>query len=484
MRSRSWQLAVLIGTMVALSALSFAQSATTSLRGTITDPKGALVVGAAVTLSDPATGLSRNFTTDAQGEYQFLELPPATYELLVKAHGFATVKETGIQLLVRTPATLNVTLKVSGGIETVEVNAAANLVNTENASMGHAFDAQQIQALPFEGREPTSILTLQAGVTFTGNNMDKVNSTTASGFDADSRAGAVNGGRSDQTNVTLDGVDDNDQATGRLQGSVRVPLDSLQEFRVTTANSDADSGRSSGGQVALLTKSGTNNFHGGAYEYYRPTFAANDWFIKGSQISNGLANRPPFLLRNTYGAFVGGPIKKDRLFFFLSFEGMRKREDQSVIRTVPSDDLRNGFINYPCDATDPNCPASGVERISPAQLANLDPNCSSVGSCTYSSGAHIGSFPGANPYVMDVFQQYPQGNSSSAGDGYNTVGYTFAASAPENLNMYVAKLDYSLTADGSQRLFVRGVQDGDHNAAGPPATVPRATKFGAGGGHE
>ncbi len=453
--------------MVACTALTFAQSATTSLRGTISDSKGAVVVGAAVTLSDPGTGLSRNATTGTQGEYQFLELPPATYELTVKAPGFTAVKMTGLQLLVRTPATMNVTVQVAGGIETVEVNATANLVNTDNATLGHAFDSQQIQSLPFEGREPTSILTLQAGVTFTGNNLDKVNSTTASGFDVDSRAGSVNGGRSDQTNVTLDGVDNNDQATGRLQGSLRVPLDSLQEFRVTTANSDADSGRSSGGQISFLTKGGTNSFHGGAYEYYRPTFAANDWFIKQSQVSNDLPNRPPFLLRNTYGAFVGGPIKKDRLFFFLSFEGMRKREDQSVIRTVPSDDLRNGFVSYQCDGTDPNCPASGVMRLTPAQLANLDPNCSSTGGCTYNSGAHIGSFPGANPYVMDVFQQYPQANSSSVGDGLNFLGYTFPAPAPDNLNMYVAKLDYNLTADGSHRLFLRGVLDGEHNAAGP-----------------
>ena len=467
MRSRSRQLAVLILTFLTLSAFLVAQSATTSVHGTVSDAKGAVVVGATVTISDPATGLSRTSMTGSQGEYQFLELPPATYQITVKMRGFATVEEKGVQLLVRTPGTVNVTMQVSGGMETVEVNATATLVNTDNASVGHAFDSQQIQALPFEGREPTSILTLQPGVTFTGNNMDKVNSTTASGFDVDSRAGSVNGGRSDQTNVTLDGVDDNDQATGRLQGSLRVPLDSIDEFRVTTANSDADSGRSSGGQIALVTKSGTNGFHGGAYEYYRPTFAGNDWFIKASQISSGLPNRPPFLLRNTYGAFLGGPIKKDRLFFFLSFEGMRKREDQSVIRTVPSDDLRNGYINYPCDATDPNCPASGVERLTPTQLANLDPNCASIGSCTYTSGAHVGSFPGPNPYVMDVFQQYPHGNSSSAGDGYNTVGYTFAASAPENLNMYVAKLDYNLTANGSQRLFVRGVQDGDHNSAGP-----------------
>ena len=106
-------------------------------------------------------------------------------------------------------------------------------------------------------------------------------------------------------------------------------------------------------------------------------------------------------------------------------------------------------------------------RLTPAQLANLDPNCSSTGGCTYNSGAHIGSFPGANPYVMDVFQQYPQANSSSVGDGLNFLGYTFPAPAPDNLNMYVAKLDYNLTADGSHRLFLRGVLDGEHNAAGP-----------------
>lgn len=465
MRSSSW-LVVLIVFVLAFGSFAAAQSATTSLHGTVTDTKGAVMVGAKVTLSDPATGFSRETTTGTQGEYQFLELPPATYQLLVKAQGFANTKETGIQLLVRTPGTVNVTMQVAGGVETVEVNATAALVNTENATMGHAFDTQQIEALPFEGREPTSILTLQAGVTFTGNNLTKVNSTTQSGFDADSRSGSVNGGRSDQTNVTLDGTDDNDQATGRLQGSIRVPLDSLEEFRVTTANSDADTGRSSGGQVALVTKSGTNNWHGGAYEYYRPTFSGNDWFIEASQVQSGLANRPPFLLRNTYGAFVGGPIKKDRLFFFLSFEGMRKREDQSVIRTVPSDDLRNGYLTYQCDPTDPNCPASGFYRLTPTQLAQLDPNCAAIGSCTYSSGAHIGSFPGASPYVMDVFQQYPHANSSSVGDGYNALGYTFNSSAPDNLNMFVAKLDYNLTANGSHRLFVRGVQDGEHNAAG------------------
>jgi hypothetical protein len=477
MRSRSWQLVVLIGTFIAFGALIFAQSATTSLRGTVSDSNGAVVVGATVTLSDPATGLSRNATTGSQGEYQFLELPPATYELMVKARGFANVRMTGIQLLVRTPATVNVTVQVAGGIETVEVNATANLVNTDNATMGHAFDTQQIQSLPFEGREPTSILTLQAGVVYTGNSR-AINSQTQSGFDSDSRSGTVNGGRSDQTNITLDGTDNNDQAGGRaLQGAIRVPLDSLQEFRVTTANSDSDTGRSSGGQVALVTKSGTNSIHGGAYEYYRPTFAANDWFNKAAEISSGLPNRPAFLLRNTFGAFVGGPIKKDRAFFFLSYEGMRKREDQIVTQTVPSgsattNGLRQGYITY---CTDPACTPSLLQTLGPSDLVRLDRNCSSIGSCNFSgqpppsNSALCPTFPscpGPNPYVMQVLQQYPAPNSTAVGDGYNLLGYTFASPWPDNLNMYVAKLDYNLTANGSHRLFVRGVQDGDHNNAG------------------
>ena len=477
MRSGSLLVVLVFTSFLALGTLASAQSATTSLRGTVTDAKGAVVVGAAVHLKDPATGLSRDSMTGGQGEYQFLELPPATYELTVKAQGFATLKETGIQLLVRTPATANVTLQVATGVETVEVQASAAMVNTEDASMGHAFDAQQIQDLPFEGREPTSILTLQAGVVFTGNSR-AINSQTQSGFDSDSRSGTVNGGRSDQTNITLDGTDNNDQAGGRaLQGAIRVPLDSLEEFRVITANSDSDSGRSSGGQVALVTKSGTNSIHGGAYEYYRPTFTANDWFLKASEISNNLPNRPAFFLRNTYGAFVGGPIKKDRAFFFLSYEGMRKREDQIVTQTVPSgsptvNGLRQGYITY---CTDPACTPSLLQTLAPSDLASLDPNCSSIGSCVFTgqpappAGFCQGTFPtcpGPNPYVMQVFRQYPVSNSATVGDGFNLLGYTFASPWPDNLNMYVAKLDYNLTADGNHRLFVRGVQDGDHNNAG------------------
>src|SRR5215469_17238959 len=190
MRSRSRQFAVVFVSLLVFATLTFGQSATTSLRGTITDPKGAVVAGANVTISDPATNVSRDTKTGDQGEYQFLELSPATYDLSVKAQGFATVREKGIQLLVRTPTTVNVTLEVSGTMETVEVNATATLINTEDASMGHAFGKDQIESLPFEGREPASILTLQAGVVYTGNSR-AINSQTQSGFDTDSRSGTV-----------------------------------------------------------------------------------------------------------------------------------------------------------------------------------------------------------------------------------------------------------------------------------------------------
>src|SRR5207245_9806574 len=227
-----------------------------------------------------------------------------------------TRAQSDSKLRVSTPATLNVAMQLTGGTVTVEVTGEAHRVNTTDATLGHAFGTEQIANLPFEGRDPTGILSLQPGVVFTGN-------STHISSASDSRSGSVNGARSDQTNVTLDGVDNNDQLLGTaFQGALRVPLDSLQEFRVTTSNSDADTGRSSGGQVSLVTKAGTNKIHGAVYAYHRPTFTtANDWFNKQSQLLGGLNNRPPRLLRNTFGAFVGGPIKKDRLFYFFSYEG-------------------------------------------------------------------------------------------------------------------------------------------------------------------
>jgi hypothetical protein len=223
MRSRSRVVTLLAAFLLVFQTLSFAQSATSSLRGTISDAKGLVVAGASVTLSNAATGFSRSTKTDGQGVYQFLEVPPAGYVLTIEAAGFATVKRENVVLQVSSPATLNLALQVKGGTVVVDVSGEAPMVNTTDATLGSVFTQRQLTDLPSEGRDPVSILSLQPGVTYIGN-------TTNDQQMSDSRGGSVNGARSDQTNITLDGLDDNDQLEGfAFEGAMRTTLDSLQD---------------------------------------------------------------------------------------------------------------------------------------------------------------------------------------------------------------------------------------------------------------
>jgi hypothetical protein len=468
--------------VVVAGSLVWAQTGTTSLRGTVSDVKGAVLSGATVTVHDTQTGYSRSIKTNGEGEYQLLQLPPATYTITASESGFSPTKQEGVQLLVSVPSTLNFMLQVQGQSVTVEVSGEAVHVNTTDATIGNAFGTNQIMELPFEGRNPVEILSLQPGVTYTGPlNANNTN------LDLDSRAGAVNGGRSDQANITLDGVDNNDQNNGlAFQGALRSTLDSVEEFRVTTTNSNADSGRSSGAQVSLVTKSGTNKWHGSAYEYNRSNIGeANDWFNEQSQVSSGLPNTPPHLVRNTYGATIGGPIKKDRVFFFANWEAGRTHETQQVTRVVPSDNLRAGIVGYLCDVGSPNCvqgnaanvsiaPAPGQDptlvllaTMPAATLAALDPNC-------FPATCPLG--PGANPAIngpQGIFNAYPHANTTSAigADGINYQGYTFAGANPQNLNTYIAKIDYNISQNGNHRLFVRGNLQGDRLDQPPQFTL-------------
>ena len=433
------------------AALSWAQTSTTSLRGTVVDPKEAVVPGAEITLSNSATGFSRTTRTDDRGFYQFLEIPPANYTLTIKSAGFGILRVENVRLLVNTPATLNEALQVQAVAEKIEVMSQAPLVNTEDATIGHAFTADQMTTLPMEGRDPVSILSLQPGVLYTGNSAD-INK------DADSRSGAVSGARSDQTDITVDGLDDNDPILGyAFQGALRSTLDSLEEFRVTTTNSNAEAGRSSGAQVSLVTKSGTNRFHGSLYEYNRSRIGeANDWFNERSELQGGEPNVPPHLVRNTFGGSIGGPIIKNKLFFFATYEGQRTHETAVVTRFVPTQSFRAGNLTYQCDnlGTNANCPAGGLFTLGPTDLANLDPNCFALGNCPQG--------PGVDPAATTVFQSYPLPNNPTVGDGYNISGYTFADPTPAKLDTYIVKLDYNLTSNGNHRLFVRGNLQNDH----------------------
>lgn len=430
-----------------IAGVLWAQTGTSNIRGLITDAQGRVVAGATVTITDNQTGFSRGTKTGSQGEYQFVQLSPALYVVTVEAAGFATLKQEGVRLMVDTPATLNLTLAVQGQSVIVDVEGTAPLVNTTDATLGHAFGTEKLENLPFEGRDPVGILSLQPGVVFIAPK-GQVSELQ------DSRGGSVNGARSDQTNVTLDGIDNNDQLLGfAFQGAVRSTLDSLQEFRVTTSNSNADAGRSSGAQVSLITKSGTNHLHGSAYAYNRSKIGeANDWFNKKAQLGSGLPNVPPHLVRNTFGATFGGPVVKDRLFFFLAYEGQRTRENQQITRIVPSDDLRNGIVSYLSDGQ--------VVTLTKDQLKSMDPNCSTAVPGFPNGTCPLG--PGANSAVMDIFQKYPEPNTDSVGDGLNYRGFTFSGPAPGKTDTYIAKIDFNLTRNGNHRLFVRGGLNNDH----------------------
>ena len=462
--------ALLLGVSLLVACSAAAQTGTTSLRGIVFDKSGAVIDGATVTVRSNSQAVVRESVTKNLGAYEFRSLPPGDYSLSVDAPGFRHYLQAGLQLLVDSPATANVTLELGSANETVEVLGQNETLNTSDASLGNAFNENQVKQLPLEGRNVPDLLSLQAGVIYTGNR-DDVNK------DLDTRSGAVNGAHSDQSNITLDGVDDNDQTRGYAFTSVLpVTLDSVQEFRVTTTNYNADQGRSSGAQVSLVTKSGTNSFHGSAYEYHRNTFtSANDYFVKLAELQSGAPNVPPKLIRNIFGGSLGGPFLKDRLFFFANYEAARQREESSVVRIVPSLALRDGIVMYQCAVpTDARCNPTGPGTItgqngtyavpqgflalSPNQVTGLDP---------------LGLGP--NPAVIKYFRTFPiTGFDNSQGDGVNLIGYRFRGPVPTNDNAYIARLDYKITSTGSHTIFWRGALRNDVHSEAPylPGQAP------------
>jgi hypothetical protein len=410
------------------------------------------VPGASITLTAAATGLKRTATSNVEGAYQFLAVPPGNYRLEAKAQGFSSYVVPQVTLLVSTASTVNIQLQLARVVTTVTVKGTAvPLVNTTDASLGTAIEESQIEQLPIADRDVGHLLSLQSGVTYLGGKLN----TAAT----DTRSGAVNGLRSDQSNLTLDGTSINDLNNGyAFTGVLTVPPDSVEEFRVTTANSNASSGYSSGAQVAIVTKSGTNHFHGSVYEYNRNTiFSANDPFLKAAQAASGEPNKAPKLLRNVFGFTLGGPILHNRLFFFTNYEGRRDAQGESVLRRVPTTALRDGVIQYECsDAT--QCPGGSVTGVSgqnypvapgyyglgPAQLLQMDP-------------AGIG----VNQAVLKVLQQYPNPNDLTVGDGLNRQGYRFSSKEDSSFNTYIARLDWHITSSGSENLFWRGQTQND-----------------------
>lgn len=419
----SFLTSVLMTALLAVTALS--QTGTSSVAGTIADQQGNIVAGASVRLIS-TQGTTRTAVTNDSGNYLFASVQPGAYTLEVEASGFKKSSISSFQAAVDSTAKIDVSLEVGQVTEVVNVDSAGleSIVNTQDASLGNNFVSRQILQLPLQGRNVANLLSLQAAVT---------------------PDGYVAGGRSDQANITLDGIDvNNQQDASAFTPVIRVNPDSVDEFRVTTSNPDASKGRSSGAQISLITKSGTNEFHGALYNYHRNTATtANDWFNNRSGLER------PKLIRNLFGGRLGGPIVKDRLFFFYNYEGMREAKDASIAQLVPSAALAAGNIQF-TDNTGQNW------TINSAQINSM----------TLSGVPVVDVNPAVTALFSSVVPRYPI-NDSTLGDGRNSGGHRFNAPVPVEQNSHTARIDWNVTGDQKHAISVRANYQQDLNGVAP-----------------
>jgi len=404
----------LVAAVLFASPAVLGQAGTSAIRGTVTDAQGGVIAKAQISIKN-ASGYSRSEESTSTGAFSFELIPVGDYQVTVQAAGFRKAEFTAVHALVGNILTLDVRLEVGSTSQVVQVESGGNEVqiNTQDATLGNTIVNQQINQLPLEGRNVLSLLTLQPGVT---------------------PDGSVAGARSDQSNITLDGVDINDAQSNAIDGAVlRLNAEAIEEFRVTTVNSNADEGRSSAAQINLVTKSGSNQWHGAAFEFYRGSiFEANDWF------SNQAGVDRTKLVRNTFGGALGGPIIKDKLFFFYSYEGRREATAKPVTEVVPLPSLGQGILNYTYCTDPPDCNNVLPSSLSAAQVPQVYPD--------------TGINPAALTALADAAAKYTA-NDTSQGDGLNTGGFRFNAPLPVKLNSHFAKFDY--TINKKQNLFVR-----------------------------
>jgi hypothetical protein len=426
--------------LVLANGMAWGQAGTSTIRGELADPQGKVIPGATVTIKNLNTGFTRSQVTTGAGAFSFELVPPGSYRVEVEAKGFRKKVLSGVHALVGAPTELAIDMEVGSLAETVQVEAAASTVhiNTQDATLGNVFVREQIGQLPIEARNLAALLTLQPGVT---------------------REGYVTGARSDQSNVTLDGVDINEAqsnslgftgaggsnqvnpgvgGTGALATDhpvLRLNSGAIEEFRVTTLNPNANQGRSSAAQINLVTKSGTNDFHGSLFEFHRNTiFTANDFF---NNRANPQIPRPK-LIRNTYGGSLGGPFKKDKLFFFYSYEGRRDASEAKVPpRIVPLPHMGQGSMRY--TDTSGNTQTLTINQLNQAF-------------------SQVGINPKAVAVLAEAAKKYPA-NDTTVGDGLNTSGFRFNASTPVKLNSNVAKLDWNITSNQTAFIRVNAIYD-------------------------
>jgi hypothetical protein len=405
-------------------------TSTASITGTVTDASGAVVPGAVIELTDPGTGQTYKTVSNQVGSYTISDIAPGPgYKETVSHNGFETTVLSGLYLNVGSTRTQNVKLAVGSVATTVAVSAENQdvTIDTSDATVGNNFQVQYLDELPIALRDtPAALFTQQPGMT---------------------NDGASTGSRTDQNRATLDGLDVNDEAYGTFGKIIaNAPVDSVQEFRGTTAGMLSSNGPGGGGQFDMITKSGTNHFHGNINEYHRDTdLEANEWFNN----FDGVPRSP--LIRNQYGGNVGGPIWKDKIFFFFDFNGRHDTLSTIATRTVPTDSyLKSQTITYYT-----NIASGTTNNISAAQVQGFDPQ--GVGFNSAMMSVLGGRYPSPNDFTGD------------AGDLLNTAGYRFNAPTPYIEKNYVGRLDVSPFA---KHHFFGRVTYNNVNATNSPVQFP------------
>lgn len=447
--------ALLLGVDLSIAA----QGTTSRFTGTVTDSSGAAVAGATVTLTNEGTNTSLITQTRESGAYVFDLIQIGSYEISVEKEGFKKFVSRRNVVNVNQPATVNIALEVGAVSETVTVQNSVEEVQTSTSgNIGSTVEQKTLENLPIvgsRGRNPLSLLNFQPGVV-SGNN------TAGGGVH-------VHGSRDRSFNFTLDGIDINESSAG---GSNFTPLrpnpDSIQEFQVVTSNFTAELGRSSGAQVTFVTRSGTNQFNGSVFEFYRtPELNANEY-------ENNLNGRlKPQFVQHIFGGSVGGPIIKDKLFFFTNLQLLRQNDSALITRTVYTQQARSGIFRYvrggvnsPAGSTNPTVDAAG-NALLPACGGTVTTNCIATYNinANTSTGAGTGNptATGLDPALLNIINSSPLPNTFAAGDGLNTAGFSFNAPGIEKQYDFVAKIDYSI-AD-NQSLYVRYAQ-GEQNTFG------------------
>ena len=325
---------------LSLSTLVCAQGTGGRILGRVSDPTGAVLSGVKVSATNDATSIVRDAVTNDSGEYVFPTLPVGTYSVSFDANGFKKAVRRGIALDVNQAITLNMTMKVGESKEVVDVTSEAPLVDTTSTQLGAVVNNRSVNELPLNARDTYQFLQLQPGV------QSQLGSSGGTFYGSDD-AGAVsvNGGRSRANNFSVNGGDANDQFVNLP--TIQPTPDAIEEFRVISNTFDAEYGRNSGAVVNVITKSGTNQWHGNLYEYFRNTVLnAQGYFNTVKPQEN----------QNQFGGTFGGPIVKDRTFFFVSYEGRRVRQGisgQTV--AVPTPQERGGIFagGFPVSVTDP-----------------------------------------------------------------------------------------------------------------------------------